>query len=56
MNRLPYAKFALWTLVLTAITSVIMVPIRWNGEVASEERIRGGIAAIKAAVERAKKG
>jgi cytochrome c oxidase subunit 2 len=39
MNRLPYAKFALWTLVLTAITSVIMVPIRWNGEVASEERV-----------------
>ena len=38
MNRLPYAKFALWTLVLTAITSVIMVPIRWNGEAASEER------------------
>ena len=39
MNRLPYAKFAIWTLVLTAITSVIMVPIRWNGEVASEERV-----------------
>ena len=38
MNRLPYAKFALVTLVLTAITSLIMVPIRWNGEAASEER------------------
>ena len=38
MNRLPYAKFALWTLVLTVITSLIMVPIPWNGEAASEER------------------
>ena len=38
MERLPYAKFALWTLVLTVITSLIMVPIRWNGEAASEER------------------
>lgn len=38
-KRLPYAKFAIATLVLTAITSLIMVPIRWNGEAASEERI-----------------
>jgi cytochrome c oxidase subunit 2 len=37
-KRLPYAKFGLATLVLTLITSLIMVPIRWNGEAASEER------------------
>ena len=39
MNRLPYAKFALATLALTLVTSLIMVPIRWNGESASEERV-----------------
>lgn len=37
-KRLPLAKIAIATLVLTVITSAIMVPIRWNGEAASVER------------------
>ena len=38
-DRLPIAKIFLTTFALTVVTSLIMVPIRWNGEAASEERI-----------------
>ena len=32
MGRLPYAKMLAATLALTAVISVVMVPIRWNGQ------------------------
>ena len=35
MGRLPIAKMFAATLVLTALISVVMVPIRWNGQGAS---------------------
>jgi cytochrome c oxidase subunit 2 len=39
MGRLPYVKMLLATIGLTVVTSAIMVPIRWNGQQASEERV-----------------
>ena len=37
-DRLPIAKIFLTTFALTVVTSLIMVPIRWNGNAASTQR------------------